>query len=175
MNVIYSHPKSAFQNIFGVSRRESLAFSAIIALLGMAIYSSLQQIASIRTGEKVAQGISPLETIVLIATVALLYIGGRAIATPIVRRHNEQMNEQIDAARAAVHEKTGVEIDELEMPHLIEVAVKVEPVVHKEDADGSEYTITFSGEGDNLTISYTAATKRKTAPASARLAMGGIG
>lgn len=176
MRIIYSHPKKAFQGMAGVSKWEISMFSMILAFLGMAVYSQMKRIYTAGKaadgGPKLSSGLVPIEFLALIVSFGILYLIGVTFAKIFVKNHNARMNEQIDAARAAVQDETELEIDHMDMSFFISMAVGVAPKVYSDTVGDIEHTLTFSAIGEALVISCSSVVQRKSAPASLRLAMG---
>ena len=169
MHVIYSHPKAHFKGILGIGKAETFAFSLIIVLMAFAAKNQLE---FINAGFKGTLQVDPAEVLYMTLTTISLYFLGRISMMIVVKRANTRMNEQINAACSTVKEKTGVEINHLEMSKLIELAVVVEPQTHTEKVGDTEYSLHVSAEHDNLTVSYSAIVQHKTAKVSARIVLG---
>jgi hypothetical protein len=178
MRTIYSHPKKTFQGIFSVSKFEILMLSLILSMMGMAVYSQFMRIYAAAKnasgGPKMNAALTPLDFLVLTVAAGTLYLIGVSVIGIIVKRRNARMNEQIDAARSAVQNETGLEIDHLDMSCFISYAVVIEPRVHTDTVEDTEHTLTFSAIGEAVVISCSSVVQRKTAPASLRLAMGNM-
>ena len=164
MHLIYSHPKDVFKSTLGFGKREILAWSGIITLIGFAVYDAFKDVTRIAAGIKGSVPPSPTDFLFVAAIFAALYVVGRSILQIVARRVNARMNDQIDSARSAVEIETGIELDHLDMSHLMQNAVLVGSETHVEKLDGTEYTLLFNTAGDNLTIHYSAVIQHKYSP-----------
>lgn len=178
MRTIYSHAKKTFQGIFSVTKFEIFMLSLMLSFMGMAVYSQFMRIhaaaKSASGGPKMNASLTPLDFLALLVSVGALYLIGVSVISVIVKRRNARMNEQIDAARSAVQNETGLEIDHMDMSCFISYAVLIEPRVHSDTVDDTEHTLTFSAIGEAVVISCSSVVQRKSAPASLRLAMGNM-